>query len=107
MEKLLEAKTRAASLEVKAAFLKKKQALRAAEEELNIQQELEQAKIETVIYEQCVAELPCTETNSSPNITTSTSHVNTPLILPTSSYSLSTSTANATSTSPVVVSANG
>ena len=48
--KLMEAK--AAALEVKAAFLKERQALRMASEELELRQEIAQAKIEERVYEQ-------------------------------------------------------
>ncbi|KAJ7383246.1 hypothetical protein OS493_029650 [Desmophyllum pertusum] len=50
--RLIEAKAKAAALEVKAAFLKEKQALRMAAEELDLRQEIAQAKLEEKIYEQ-------------------------------------------------------
>ena len=50
--RLIEAKTRVASLEVKAAFLKKKQALKMAAEELELKENLAQAKEEEKIFEQ-------------------------------------------------------
>ena len=48
----MEAKARAAALEIKAAFLKERQALRMASEELELRQEIVQAKIEEKVYEQ-------------------------------------------------------
>jgi len=48
----MEAKAKAAALEIKAAFLKERQALRMASEELELQQEIAQAKIEEKVYEQ-------------------------------------------------------
>ena len=50
--KLMEAKAKAAALEIKAAFLKERQALRMASEELELRQEIAQAKIEEKVYEQ-------------------------------------------------------
>ncbi|PFX16297.1 hypothetical protein AWC38_SpisGene19439 [Stylophora pistillata] len=50
--KLMEAKAKAASLEIKAAFLKERQALRMATEELEFRQEITQAKVEEELYEQ-------------------------------------------------------
>ena len=50
--KLLEAGAKAATLKVKAAFLKRKEALKAAEEELELHQELQQAQIEEEMYAQ-------------------------------------------------------
>ena len=52
--KLMEAKAKAkaASLEIKAAFLKERQALRVATEELELKQEIAQAKVEEELYEQ-------------------------------------------------------
>ena len=50
--KLMEAKAKAAALEVKAAFLKERQALRMATEELELRQEISQAKVEEKVYEQ-------------------------------------------------------
>jgi len=44
--KLMEAKARAAALEVKAVFLKERQALRMASKELELRQENAQAKVE-------------------------------------------------------------
>lgn len=50
--KLIKAKTRVAALEVEAAFLKEKQALRMAEEQLELKKSLAKAKEEERIYEQ-------------------------------------------------------
>jgi len=50
--RLLEAKTKVASLEIKAAFLKEKQALKMAAEELQLKENLAQAKEEEKIFEQ-------------------------------------------------------
>ena len=50
--KLIEAKTRVAALEVEAAFLKEKQALKMAEEQLELKKSLAKAKEEERIYEQ-------------------------------------------------------
>ena len=50
--KLMEAKAKAAALEVKAVFLKERQALKMATEELELRQEIAQAKIEEKLYEQ-------------------------------------------------------
>ena len=50
--KLMEAKAKAAALEVKAVFLKERQALRMATEELELRQEIAQAKVEETFYEQ-------------------------------------------------------
>ena len=50
--KLIEAKAKAAALEVKAVFLKERQALRMATEELELRQEIAQAKVEERLYEQ-------------------------------------------------------
>ena len=48
--KLMEAKAKAAALEIKAAFLKERQARRMASKELELRQEI--AKIEEKVYEQ-------------------------------------------------------
>jgi len=48
----MEAKANAAALEVKAVFLKERQALRMASEELELRQEIAQAKLEERLYEQ-------------------------------------------------------
>ena len=50
--KLMEAKAKATALEVKAVFLKERQALRMATEELELRQEIAQAKVEEKVYEQ-------------------------------------------------------
>ena len=50
--KLIKAKTRVAALEVEAAFLKEKQALKMAEEQLELKKSLAKAKEEERIYEQ-------------------------------------------------------
>ena len=50
--KLIEAKAKATALEVKAVFLKERQALRMATEELELRQEIAQAKVEERLYEQ-------------------------------------------------------
>jgi len=50
--KLMEAKAKAAVLEVKAVFLKERQALRMASEELELRQEIAQAKGEEKLHEQ-------------------------------------------------------
>ena len=50
--KLMEAKAKAAALEIKAAFLKERQARRMASKELELRQEIAQAKIEEKVYEQ-------------------------------------------------------
>ena len=50
--KLIEAKTRVATLEVEAAFLKEKQAIKMAEEELELKKSIAKAKREEMIYEQ-------------------------------------------------------
>ena len=48
----MEAKAKAAALEVKAVFLKERQALRMASEELELRQEIVKAKVEEKLYEQ-------------------------------------------------------
>ena len=50
--KLIKSKTRVAALEVEAAFLKEKQALKMAEEQLELKKSLAKAKEEERIYEQ-------------------------------------------------------
>ena len=50
--KLIKAKTRVADLEFEAAFLKEKQALKMAEEQLELKKSLAKAKEEERIYEQ-------------------------------------------------------
>ena len=54
--KLIKAKTRVAALEVEAAFLKEKQALKMAEEQLELRKSLAKAKEEERIYEQMNSE---------------------------------------------------
>ena len=49
--KLIEAKAKAAALEVKASFLKEKQALKMATEELELRQQIAEAKAEEKTYE--------------------------------------------------------
>ena len=49
--KLVEAKAKAAALEVKASFLKEKQAPRMTTEELELRQQIAQAKVEEKTYE--------------------------------------------------------
>ena len=49
--KLVEAKAKAATLEVKASFLKEKQALRMATEELELRRQIAEAKAEENTYE--------------------------------------------------------
>ena len=49
---LIQAKAKTASLEAKAAFLKEKQALKMAAEELELRQMIAQAKAEENVYEQ-------------------------------------------------------
>ena len=48
----MEAKAKAAALEVTAVFLKERQALKMATEELELRQEIAQAKVEEKLYEQ-------------------------------------------------------
>ena len=47
----MEVMAKAASLEIKAVFLKERQALRMATEELELKQEIAQAKVEEELYE--------------------------------------------------------
>ena len=54
--KLIKAKTRVAALEVETAFLKEKQALKMAEEQLELRKSLAKAKEEERIYEQMNSE---------------------------------------------------
>ena len=49
---LIQAKAKTASLEAKAAFLKEKQALKMAAEELELRRMIAQAKAEENVYEQ-------------------------------------------------------
>ena len=50
--RLIEAKARSAALEVEARFLKEKQALRIASEELELRQKIAEAKAEERTYEE-------------------------------------------------------
>ena len=54
--KLIKAKTRVAALEVETASLKEKQALKMAEEQLELRKSLAKAKEEERIYEQMNSE---------------------------------------------------
>ena len=63
--KLIKAKTRVAALEVEAAFLKEKQALKMAEEQLELKKSLAKAKEEERIYEQMSNEELVTYTKAS------------------------------------------
>ncbi len=50
--KLAAIKTKSAALEVKATFLKRKQALRIAAEELDLEQQIAELRVEEQVYEQ-------------------------------------------------------